>query len=201
METLEAIDVGLLYWFAPRHTPQATAFWRAVTHLGDGPVLVVVLLLVMSGLLWVGRWRSAVILALAAGLGYGLSQTAKQVVRRPRPDVSWELMPRAASPSFPSGHAEGAMTIYLGSALLITWRWQRAWFRRAIVLGGLLLALLVGVSRLYLGLHFLTDVLGGWSAGLACALLALWLDRRVVPSAPSALPPRTTDPARGPFIV
>ncbi len=196
MEFLEALDVGTLYWFAPRHSPPLTAAMRALTHLGDGPVLGAFLLLIIAGFLWSGHWRPAFILAGTALVAFGLVQGCKYTVKRPRPDVSWDLIPPPHSPSFPSNHAAGAMLIYGSSALFIARRLQRRLLRRLLVAAALVLALAIGITRLYLGAHFLTDVLAGWSVGLAGALLAAWADRRWGDAAVVR-----TDPARGPFVV
>ena len=154
---------------------------RDVTALGSLVVLAL-LTLAVAGFLALAGKRHAALLTLAAVVGGVLLNTLlKAGFARPRPD----LVPHAAeifTTSFPSGHAMTAAATYLTLGALLA-RVQR---RRRLQLFTLGLAvgvtLAVGVSRVYLGVHWPTDVLAGWAAGAAWALLcwlaALWLQRR-----------------------
>lgn len=178
MEQLQAVDEGTLFWFESHHWPWLTTVMKSATFLGERwPALAVVLTAVL--LFWIaGRPRSALILALTALLGLCISQGCKYVVQRARPDVAWKLIDRPHSPSFPSGHALHAMAIY-GTIALLASRGLRSRSARWVVIAlGLGLSLLIGISRPYLGVHYPSDVLAGWTAGLACALLGYWADRR-----------------------
>lgn len=126
------------------------------------------------GILLIQRKRLSAAL-LVAGLvgGVGLSEGLKAVFERQRPPADFQAV-ETLNASFPSGHALLATVFYLTVAVLMT----RAFPRRRLkvyVLGvGILFALLVGLTRVYLGAHWATDVLAGWSVGAAWAM-ALWL--------------------------
>jgi undecaprenyl-diphosphatase len=118
------------------------------------------------------------VVAVVALAGIAFTEIGKEMVQRPRPYVTHPLVPIPSSPSFPSGHALNAMAIYLTLALIAASRTERAWLRALLVTGGLGLAILVGSSRVYLGVHYLTDVVGGWALGLGLALGGHWLMER-----------------------
>ena len=123
-----------------------------------------------------GKRKAALFLIFAVGGGMLLSLALKHGFSRPRPD----LVPHASivhTMSFPSGHSMMSATTYLTLAAIL-WRTQR---RRRLKLylfaAALLLTILVGFSRVYLGVHWPTDVLAGWFAGAAWACCA-WLGAR-----------------------
>jgi undecaprenyl-diphosphatase len=80
--------------------------------------------------------------------------------------------------SFPSSHAANSATIYVLIALVSARRLTRPWLRAVVIGGSLVLVLVIGVTQLYLGAHYLTDVLGGWSLGLGFAVVGGWLEER-----------------------
>ncbi|MDB5395527.1 MAG: phosphoesterase [Rhodospirillales bacterium] len=146
---------------------------RDVTSLGGIPVLTGVTLAV-AGYLALTRRRAAALLILSAvGGGTALSTMLKLAFHRPRPD----LVPHAVevyTASFPSGHAMLSAVTYLTLGALLM-RVQPLWGVKAYILALAILAtLLVGASRVYLGVHWPTDVLAGWCVGAAWALLC-WL--------------------------
>ena len=106
---------------------------------------------------------------LVAGVG-------KDLVGRKRPEVAWRVGDLPESPSFPSGHSLESMTLYGALGLAAGRRLRRPWLRVSAAVLGLCLPLLIGFSRVYLGVHYLTDVLAGWGVGLALAVLAAWAD-------------------------
>ncbi len=126
---------------------------------------------------------------LATSLGATvLNVGLKSFFDRPRPDVVTPLV-LATSPSFPSGHALGAAAIYLMLGALLARLQERRALKVFCTAGAGVLTLLVGVSRIHLGVHWPSDVLAGWCVGAAwaifCWLVAAWLQRRgVVEGAP-----------------
>jgi undecaprenyl-diphosphatase len=189
MVSPEAFDLGTLFWLGSHHQPWLTRLMKAVTALGNPPVASAQVALAVVVLALLGRARTAAFLLLAILGGLLLSEAAKWAVHRPRPDVVWREIPLPHSGSFPSGHAFISMAFYGGLALVGPRR-RPAAVRALVAAAGFGLALLIGVSRPYLGVHYPTDVLGGWTLGLACALWAWWADERWGERRPRPLPDR-----------
>ncbi|MDZ7627360.1 MAG: phosphatase PAP2 family protein [Parvularculaceae bacterium] len=153
-------------------------FARELTGLAGTPVLTVATI-ALAGWFAVRReWRLLVIL-LAAVLGETLlSSGLKSVFDRPRPDLVPHLV-HATGPSYPSGHATSASAIYLTLAALIANQTPSSAARSYVFGAASLLALLVGASRVYLGVHYPTDVIGGLALGAAWAAI-VWIAARTV---------------------
>ncbi len=154
---------------------------RDFTALGSLGVLAIVAGAVVGYLLITRRLASAVLVLAATGGGALVSTLLKNAFHRTRP----ELVPHAVhvyTASFPSGHAMLSAVTYLTLGALLM-RLHESRLAKAYVMGvAALLTLLVGVSRVYLGVHWPSDVLAGWCVGacwaLACWSAALWLQRR-----------------------
>jgi undecaprenyl-diphosphatase len=151
---------------------------RDLTSLGSIIVLLIVTFAV-SGYLFLVRKNAAAWVVLSAALsGIGLNELLKLMFDRPRPDMIYQAT-RVFTPSFPSGHAELSAITYLTIAALLAQ--SQASFKIGLyfIAVAVLLTILIGVSRIYLGVHFPTDVLGGWCIGAAWALgfwaLMRWL--------------------------
>lgn len=156
---------------------------RDITALGGAGVLALITAATAAYLILIGKPHAAVFVVVAVLGGLVLSTVLKIGFARPRPD----LVPHAAvvyTPSFPSGHAMLSAATYLTlGALLARMHAQRA--VKVFFLGmAVVLTVLVGVSRIYLGVHWPTDVLAGWAAGAVwasvCLLAARWFQRRRV---------------------
>jgi undecaprenyl-diphosphatase len=153
---------------------------RDVTALGSLVVLGAFTAAV-AGYLWLdGKHRLMVVLVVATGCGALLSHALKLWFQRPRPDVVPHLT-QVHSTSFPSGHSMMAAAVYLTLGALLAAAVPRRRLRIYVLGLAIGLALAVGVSRVYLGVHYPSDVLAGWAAGLtwaiACWLTARWLQR------------------------
>jgi len=161
---------------------------RDITALGGTAVLVLLTLAALGFLLLNRRWGAAIFLGLSMVGGTLLSNALKSIFDRPRPD----LVPHAvevSSASFPSGHAMLSAVAYLTLGALVAETLPERRFRIYLLLWAVLLTLLVGTTRVYLGVHWPTDVLAGWCIGaawaLACASVAYWMQRRgVIKGAP-----------------
>ena len=147
----------------------------AFTFLGSVKVLAVVDVLVLAALLRRGAHSRALFWALAVSGSAALNLVVKHLTARTRPDLWLSIAPETSF-SFPSGHAMGSMTLIAALAVLA---WPTRWRWLALTLG-VAFVLLVGLSRVYLGVHFPSDVLGGWTAALAWVLgLRVALDRHL----------------------
>ncbi len=178
---IAVIDHPVTRWLAAHRDLWLTTVLRAITVAG-GPLFLVALALPIS---LVAGWRCRswrpVVLALACGAGVPLVLfTAKALVGRNRPPLPFALVD-ADGYSFPSGHATGTAAIMVISAWILTrWlvpRWTGRVTVWAIAIGA---AFLIGFSRVYLGVHYLSDVLSGWLLGMAWAgtvmLVGTWWD-------------------------
>lgn len=142
------------------------------TTLGGGPVLTT-MVIVTLGLLAIRRlWLTAGLVLAATSLGSILSGQAKLLFARPRPALVDHLI-EVRGLSFPSGHATNSAIIYLTLALLISQVVPGRRTRAYILSVAVLLVGLIGISRVYLGVHWPSDVLAGWSIGTLWAL-AWW---------------------------
>ena len=154
---------------------------RDVTALG-GVAFVMLLTMTVSGYLWLGRQYRVLALLLTSTVGgWLLSSVLKGLFERPRPDLVPHLSIVHTS-SFPSGHSMMSAVVFLTIGTLLGEFVASFRLRAYFVVVAILLTILVGVSRVYMGVHYPTDVLAGWAAGLVwalgCGLFARGLKRR-----------------------
>lgn len=153
---------------------------RDVTALGSFTVLALVVALATGYMLLVQQARMAVVLVAAVTSGLILSSTLKYAFDRPRPPAGSAVQSTSTS-SFPSGHSFSSAVVYLTLGALLARFVPRHRLRVYLIGVALGLTLLVGLSRVYLGVHYPTDVLAGWTAGAGWAVL-WWLIARYVQS-------------------
>jgi len=172
-------------------TPAGYAVFNAISLLGS-PVVLTVLALTVALVLGVRRHWIVLGGWVAAFAGGGLLDAMlKLMIRRPRPPYAARFLPHY-SWSFPSGHAMSALIGYgmLAYLLVVLWTHRRS-TRISIVLGAALLIVAIGLSRLYLGVHYFSDVVGGYAAGvlwLSTCISGLEVARRWDAPAPPAAP-------------
>ena len=163
------VDSRVLDFFVHHREPWLTSVVKAVTALGSGAVLVPAVL--VTGVVWRWRRRSWSGLLLMGGAYAGaalLFRLVKTLTDRPRPPAGLALG-HFSGQAFPSGHTTQAVAVWGMFAALVALA-TASWSRKVVVWAvAALIAVTVGVSRLYLGAHWFTDVLGGWALG------ALWL--------------------------
>lgn len=145
-------------------------FFRDMTALGGHAVLTLIGLAAAGYLALLRQPMSVLLLALSVLGGTALSAGLKLVFDRPRPDLVAHLA-EIHTASFPSGHAMLSAVVYLTLAGLLARVQVRRDLRRFVLAVGIALAALVGASRVYLGVHWPTDVIAGWCLGAAWALL------------------------------
>jgi undecaprenyl-diphosphatase len=155
-------------------------FARDITALGSVTILFPVITATVVYLFLTRRKAGAWTMMAATGGGIGVSSLIKALVARPRPDVLMHSV-YVSSFSFPSGHAMMAAVTYLTLGALTAREFQRPLLKAYVMVLAVIVTILVGLSRVYLGVHWPSDVLGGWSLGAAWALLcwnaAEWFDK------------------------
>lgn len=147
-----------------------------ITALGGRTMLLTVTLFAIGYLALEGKHGAMWLVAIAAGGGGLLSTVLKQLFGRDRPDVIPHLV-AVTSPSFPSGHAMLGAILYLTLGALLARFVARRRTRAYILTVALFATFVIGSSRVYLGVHYPSDVLAGWCAGLVWALIC-WLAAR-----------------------
>ena len=164
----QAFDNIVLQWIAQRRTPVLDAVMLEITFLGTGTV--VLMIVAISGMfLWLTKHKySALLLLIATAGGIILNNLLKMGFGRPRPQlVEWGT--HVASWSFPSGHAMSATVVYGTVAYLAARLQVRQLHRAATLMCAGVIILLIAFSRLYLGVHYPSDVIAGVLIGLAWA--------------------------------
>jgi undecaprenyl-diphosphatase len=179
-ETL-AIDRAILLLLRDGADPKLMAgpgwfqeMMRDFTGLGGFGVLLIATVAATGFLLLEGKWHAALLLIFAVLSGMLISTLLKAGFDRPRPD----LVPHGSivtSPSFPSGHSTLSAITYLTIGALIARFRPNPRVRVYVLVLAILVTFLVGISRVYLGVHWPTDVLAGWAVGSAWALMCWFL--------------------------
>lgn len=174
------LDLAILHAFrragdpaVPIGPPWLPRVMRDLTALGGYAVLTLVTLVAVGFCALLRRFRAAALIVAAALGGLALNAALKDLFARSRPDTLLHLT-EVSTASFPSGHAMLSATIYLSLAAIIAQLTARHGARLYILGIALLLTGVVGVSRVYLGVHYPTDVLAGWAIGASWAICC-WL--------------------------
>jgi undecaprenyl-diphosphatase len=153
---------------------------RDLTALGGTLLLVLVTAGVALVLVALRRRREALALALAAMGAPIFNSVMKAVIARPRPDVATRLT-EVTSASFPSGHSFNSAAIYISIALTFAALSPHPRARHTLIIGALFLSAAIATSRIWLGVHYPTDVIAGWMGGVGwaftAAALASWVSR------------------------
>ena len=158
---LDALLTPLLHSLS---SPTLDAVMNGFTDIGSTMVVLPLLVVALVLLVW-RRHRAEALFLLVAMVGsVVIDESLKLIFHRPRPQLSWaQVQPEY---SFPSGHSMNSVVFYVALALIVAVLWGRRAGLAAVVLA-IALALLIGTSRIYLGYHYFTDVVGGFLAGAA----------------------------------
>jgi undecaprenyl-diphosphatase len=164
---------------APVGPAWLTKIMTDLTALGGTTVLTLVTLLVILFLVLRRSYRTAIFVTGSIAGGALLSTMLKLQVGRPRPQLVPHLVD-VYDLSFPSGHAMLSAITYLTLGALLSRLEQRRALKIFFPIAALLLTLLIGTSRVFLGVHYPTDVIGGWMAGIAWASLSWFLSHYIL---------------------
>jgi undecaprenyl-diphosphatase len=188
----QAFDVAVLSWVGTHQAKWLAASMLEITALGTG---LVVFMIVAVAALFLGLTRhhfSAILLLAATAGGLVLNTVLKLYFGRPRPQVfAWGT--HAVSTSFPSGHSMNAVIVYATVAYLAARLERRRWARWLTLAAAAAVIALICTSRVYLGVHYPSDVLGGLLVGLAWAAFCM----STLEAIQRFLPPRAAGAARG----
>jgi undecaprenyl-diphosphatase len=169
----------------------------AVMHLsglGSGAVTALVSLVAVTFLCLAGRWRYAALVVAAAVGTLVVMMVLKGIYDRPRPPATLvTAIDRPGDESFPSGHSMISTALYLTLATMIARALPTRRLRIFTIAVGAFLALMIGTSRLYLGVHYPTDVLAGWTIGCTWALVCGIVARKLAPEVAKHEPAPATD--------
>jgi undecaprenyl-diphosphatase len=162
---------------------------RDITALG-GIAVMLIAIVSATGFLAISRaYRTMIVLLISTLSGMGASLAMKSLFDRPRPDFVPHLS-HVYTSSFPSGHSMMSAVVYLTLAALIAPILTHFWSRFYVIAVAVGLTGLVGISRVYMGVHYPTDVLAGWAAGLTwamiCWLIARWVKPKMNISGPDS---------------
>lgn len=157
----------------------AGGFWSVITTLGDAEIRLPIAVLLVVTLTLMHRRADAFLLGATVAIGMGLNSLLKLLFARPRPDLLPHL-DMVTSHSFPSGHAAHSATLYLLIALFAGSIVNGRNVRIAIIGAAAALILLIGLSRIVLGVHWPSDILAGWGVGTGFALIAWSLRTRMI---------------------
>jgi undecaprenyl-diphosphatase len=149
-----------------------------VTALGGPTILGLTVFAVVGFLVLQGLYRNALFVFLASAGGWLLNDLLKEFFARPRPTVVPHLR-QVMSLSFPSGHALTSAAVFLTLGALLMRVAERRLVKFYCMFVAMLTTLLVGITRVYLGVHYPTDVLAGWLIGLSWALFCWLLERAI----------------------
>ncbi len=168
------LDRPVLDWMVARRSGGLDTAVTYYTHLGGTVIMPVIASVAAVALaLWWRRWTPILLMAVAAGGSVLLTVIGKQSIDRARPPQRFAVAPFETSPSFPSGHTLNSWVILLLIAYLISCRVESRGWRITVTAVAGVLAVAMGLSRVYLGHHWLTDVLVGWTLGSAWLIVVV----------------------------
>lgn len=173
-----AFDQAVLHWMQPVAGQPRGPWWlheaaTDITSLGGVAVLTLFALIAVVFLLIQKKRLSALLLVVGLAGGVALSEGLKAVFERERPPVAYQAV-ETLNASFPSGHALLSTVFYLSLGVMLTRAFPQRRLKAFVLGAALVIAMLIGLTRVYLGAHWASDVLAGWSVGAAWAM-ALWL--------------------------
>lgn len=174
-ERLTTLDYQVSNYFYNWHGPQLNSVMTFITHLGDAITQTLVTIVAVFLLFIYRKWRTGLWYGLTVlGGALLLNGALKEFYMRARPSQIEPLV-EIGGYSFPSGHSMGSMIVYGGLLFLLLRLIRSDNLKRLISVVVITIILLIGISRVYLGVHFPSDVIGGFSLGLSWLTLSVAL--------------------------
>jgi undecaprenyl-diphosphatase len=177
-EGLANLDIPALEYAQTLRNPEVDAFATGFTNVGGGIGMPIVASILTAWLTFLSRtWRPIVLVGGAAMVSTLATTLGKRLVGRTRPDHSEAVPPYESTPSFPSGHTLNT-TVVIGVLLyIVCLQFQILWARIIAITAGVIFIIAMGLSRVFLGHHWLTDVMAGWFLGLAWVCMVILAHR------------------------
>lgn len=189
-----AFDTLIREWFYSMRSPELTEVVKAITFMGNTKTVVTVCVLLLAVPLIIGAVEKAagkkdnhglyitkkigIPIAAVAIIGSAINKFFKHTILRPRPDVSLHLIEQGGW-SFPSGHSISGLLLYGFLVWLIRRYCKNKAFANAATVLLTLLWIGIGFSRIYLGVHYPTDIIGGWTLGMVVMLAAIMIIEKI----------------------
>lgn len=170
-----SFDLSFLLWLHQFANPQLDRVMLFFTALGDPPTVVTIFLITTVWLVLRRHYIDSIRFAIACAGGVVINQEMKLFFAKPRPEL-WPRLITDLTFSFPSGHAVGSMVVYGFIAYILAKELQR--YKGYIYAIVSMLIIAIGLSRLYLGVHYPTDIIAGYGVGLLWLTTCLKLDFR-----------------------
>lgn len=167
-EGLASMDIPALDYAQSLRNPGLDAFVTGFTNIGGGIGMPILATILTAWLTFLSRsWRPLLLVGGAAAVSTAATTLGKRLVGRTRPDHSEAVPPYEDSPSFPSGHTLNTTVVIGVLVYLICLQFQVLSARITAITAGAVFIIAMGLSRVFLGHHWLTDVIAGWTLGLA----------------------------------
>jgi undecaprenyl-diphosphatase len=168
-ETLR-FDEGVLHWIAGYTSTRMDGLALEITALGSWLVVLAIAVIAATLLALMGERWYALLLCIAVSGAWIIGPALKILFDRQRPQVVEWRVPHAGLSSFPSGHSTMGMVLFLTVAYVIHRLARRHWVTIVVMAAGTITVALIGLSRLYLGVHYPSDVLAGYAVGFAWSM-------------------------------
>jgi len=174
---IEVSDHSIISFIQGFESPGLTAIMKCFTFIGSTPSVAVISLFSLFFLYKVLKHRTELILFIAIIVGSPiLNELLKLLFHRARPD--FHRLIKINGYSFPSGHAMSAFAVY-GVLSFLLWRHiPTRWGRTLLIVTSIIMILTIGISRIYLGVHYPSDVIGGYFASGCWLAIAIWFYQR-----------------------
>lgn len=161
---LTSIDPDIANWAVTHRNGVLTPIATTISNLGGTVAMTTLATVAVVAFAWFGYWRAAGLVIGTGLLSWLLIDGGKHLIARPRPPVELHIVTKTTF-AYPSGHSLGSMAVVGVVAVLLVPRVRRRGTRWAAGVAAAVFVAAVGLSRIYLGVHWTTDVLGGWAGG------------------------------------